>query len=235
MGIVRRRPTSGRARAVLLAGAGAAAATAALAAPAGALAAPSIAVSAPCLVNVNPLMPPVISVVGTGWTAGDDIDLSGSDDLDGDATVAADGSFATTVEGDDIADGNAGVANVSLTATDEGPSGTGTATVAFQLANLAVSVNPSEAAFTKRVTYSFSGFAAGKPIYAHYIHKGKVVARQKFGIATGDCGVLNKKRALQYPGGHPKYDKYTVQFDDSAHYSKKSTPRVLYTLEKTVF
>jgi hypothetical protein len=205
-----------------------------MAAPAIAAATPTITVAEPCVIDTNPFMSPTITVTGSGWTAGDDINLSGGDDLDGDATVGADGTFTTTVEGDDINDGNPGMEDVTLTATDEGPTSSGTATTSFAIANLAVSVAPAEAAFTKHVTFSFSGFSEGKAIYAHYLHKGTVVARQKFGTATGVCGLLKKKKALQYPGGHPKYDKYTVQFDDSAGYSKNSTPRILFTLTRTV-
>jgi hypothetical protein len=63
--------------------------------------------------------------------------------------------------------------------------------------------------------------------------RSKQVARVRFGRAKGPCGVL-KVRARFYPGGHPRYDNYTLVFDSSKRYSKKTRPRVLLKIHKVI-
>jgi hypothetical protein len=211
----------------------------ALAAPGVALATPTVAATTGCFVNTTKAAP--VTVVGTGWTPGDEIELTSADHrLFADVTAAADGSIAASIPGASLHTSGPGVLNETLTGTDEGndttdaPANGDTATTSVQITNLAFSVSPQKARFTKPVTFSFSGFTEGKEIYAHYLHRGKVVASQKFGHATGACGLL-KKKALQYPGGHPKFKSYTVQFDNLAHYNKSATPRFVSQLSILTF
>ena len=88
----------------------------------------------------------------------------------------------------------------------------------------AVKTKPARAKFTHPVTFTFSGFKPGKQIYAHFLHP-KPVARERFGKAKGVCGVL-KTKALLYPGGHPRFKTYKLQFDDSKAYSRHASPRI---------
>ena len=39
-------------------------------------------------------------------------------------------------------------------------------------------------------TWRFAGFAAGKPIYAHFLLGGRVRGNHRFGVAQGGCGTL---------------------------------------------
>lgn len=88
--------------------------------------------------------------------------------------------------------------------------------------------NPPSARPKKKVKYIFAGFKAGKAIYGHNLHKGKVAETYKFGKAKGPCGVL-KAKARIYPG-HSRYSHYKAQFDNSKKYSKKASPRINTTV-----
>lgn len=188
-----------------------------------------------CYVNTS--SPAPITVAGAGWTPGDRIELmTANGDLYGTATAGATGSFSQVIDGTPLGTIDPAQKTETLVASDQGNPATGaqstgqTARATLLIANLAFKVSPNSAPFNKRVTFSFSGFDAGRQIYAHYLHKGRVVAGQRFGRAAGACGLLRKK-ALQYPGGHPHFSYYTVQFDDSRRYSRKSSPRILTNLQ----
>jgi len=169
-----------------------------------------------------------MDVDGSGFTAGDSIDLTTNSGAGfGTATVGADGTFATTMTAPLLSKIGPAESAFVLTAQDETDDVT-TATTTFAAANLAVSTKPAEAKPGKKVTYNFSGFTSGADIYAHYLHRRKVTATTKFGRAQGPCGTL-KTRAKLYPG-RERFETYKVQFDDSRHYSTKSRPRIPTTL-----
>ena len=79
------------------------------------------------------------------------------------------------------------------------------------------------------MTFRFSGFVPGKHIYGYYVH-GKSKAKVKFAKAQGPCGML-KQKALLFPGGRPKKDKYTVIFESTSPFKKTAFPRVTGTLD----
>jgi hypothetical protein len=234
-----RRRARGLFAAVVTAAAAGALATGPLAAPASAIGTPAISVTRPCYVNAG--SPAPITVIGSGWTPGDRIALATADgDLYGTAMAGSTGSFSQVINGAALTTIDPAQMTEKLLATDEGNPTTGTqstgqtAGTSLRIANLAFKVSPSEAPFTKRVSFSFSGFDPGRQVYAHYLHKGLPVARQRFGRAGGACGLLRKK-ALQYPGGHPHFSSYTVQFDDSGHYSRRTAPRIVTNLQILTF
>jgi len=204
----RRLPTLTACAALALASSGVAAAQAS---------AQSIGVTG-CVVNTND-QPAQMIVSGTGFAPGDTIELStttggGS----GTATSDAGGRFQSAITGPLLSILGAGEQSFTLTATDDNNGATATTT--FEAANLAVTTNPPEAKVSRKVSYTFSGFVPG--------HKKKVTATAKFGRAKGACGLL-KARAKLYPGKQ-RFSQYTVQFDQTRHYSAKSLPRVVRTL-----
>jgi hypothetical protein len=83
---------------------------------------------------------------------------------------------------------------------------------------------PGLKALTERTNWSFSGFAPGKTIFAHYTIGGRQVARAAFGVAHGDCGMLHTRAPL-YPA-KPHHASYPVQFDSVQGYSPKTRPRL---------
>jgi len=46
----------------------------------------------------------------------------------------------------------------------------------------------------------------------------------------GACGTL-QQNALMYPGGHPRFDEYTVAFESSKTYVKHGSPKVVSGLD----
>jgi hypothetical protein len=190
----------------------------------------SIAVGQACVVNANPGVGSQMTVTGTGFTPGDTIDLqTTTGGAYGTTTADPTGNISAQLAGPILSTIGPGMASFTMTATDEDTALPTAPSTTFDVANLAVSTNPAEAKPTKRVTWSFSGFIGGAEIYAHYLHDKKVVARTKFGRASGPCGTLKTKKVF-FPG-KPKYDSYQVQVDDAARYSARSLPHLIATLK----
>lgn len=187
----------------------------------------TIAANEACYVNANPFQGAPMTITGSGFTPGDDVDVSGGT-VFASATVGADGTFAATTEAPTLSTVNPATQTTTLTAQDlDGV----TATTSVLSANLAVSANPSSVRHPDRtkVRFRFSGFTPGKPIYVYYLHRKKLVAKARFGLAVGPCGTFEQK-ALLYPGGHPRYEQYTVAIESSSHYSKTAFPLALAKL-----
>lgn len=208
-------------------------ALASLGATAAAASAAIITVPAPCVVNANPFNGAAMPVTGSGFTAGDTIQLSS--DKGGafdNATADPNGAFAFTMTAPVLSKTGPAAGTFVLTATDT-TDGVTTATVRFLVANLAVSAKPARAKLGKKVTFTFSGFTTGKQIYGHYLHRKKVVITERMGKATGPCGLLRTRAAL-FPR-HARYQDYQIQYDDARHYSKTSIPRLIATLTTVTF
>ena len=62
-------------------------------------------------------------------------------------------------------------------------------------------------------------------MYAYYLRKKKVVAKAKFGKASGPCGTL-KQKAFLFPGSHPDKTGYKVVFESTSRYAAKAFPSV---------
>lgn len=187
----------------------------------------TIAVDKACYVNAPPSQGALVTVTGSGFPAGDEIELE-STGVFGLAKADATGAFSVQIQGPILPTIFPAASPFTLTANDESNPGP-TATAPLSVANLAVQTKPSFATFNKKVSYTFSGFTASASIYGHYLHKGKVKATKRFGTASGACGQLAVK-SLNYPSRRPPYSSYTVQFDDSSHYSKSSVPKIDTTL-----
>lgn len=202
------------------------AATAAFAAPASAA---TIALDKACYVNTASGAA-AMTVTGAGFNPGDNVDVSGGTTF-AQTTVDASGNFAVPATAPELSTIGPGTKSTVLTATDDdfATGQTITASATALSANLAVSTKPGSIRAKdipkKKITFSFSGFTPGKGIYGYYLRK-TVVAKTRFGRAAGPCGVLTKK-ALLYPGGHPKKDAYDVAFESSSRYVKKAFPSVV--------
>lgn len=189
----------------------------------------TISVTKPCYVN-SLHERASMTVVGSGFTPGIPVEITSSDGTVAEVTTASSTGTITLTTG-----APAPLLNplqrktVTLTAQVSTVSGTAiVATTQATVTPLSVVTRPARAKFTRKVTWFFSGFEPGKPIYAHYLRR-RPVAKTRFGKAKGACGVL-KARALLFPGGHPRFKTYRVQIDDSKHYSKHTLPRFVTTL-----
>jgi hypothetical protein len=203
-------------------------ATIAAAAPAAARAA-TLTVNRPCYVNPEPSQPAPMVLTGAGFTPGDTVDVQGNG-VNATAPVNAAGDFSTQTGTPLLSTVNPVEQRFTLTATDATAAGAAiTASATVTVTNLAFAVQPASASPTKKVTFTFAGFAPGRSIYAHYLHGHRVVASQRFGVATGPCGLL-KVKAREFPGGRPRYHSYPVQFDSARRYSAAAAPQITATL-----
>lgn len=204
-------------------------------APTQAAAAQTIAPTQACFVNTPSAITP-IGLTGTGWTPGDDIEITSSGggiDLYGDMTATTSGTLTGTIDGADLDFSGPGSATTTITATDEGNDDMGTAangqtaSATVSIANLAVITVPQEAKPSKKVKYEFSGFISGRPVYGHYVHKKKVDATYRFGTASGPCGTLTVK-AHFYPGRRstsPTPSSSMTRRSSRRRRSRPTTPR----------
>lgn len=184
-----------------------------------------------CYVNGGPGNAATMMITGSGFEPGNTVQLSGGTTFaNATADAAGNVSFADATA-PELSGISPGAKSTQLTATEDNPDGTTiTAAINVMSANLAVATSPSSVRNVRKdkVTFSFSGFVPGKHIYGYYLLK-KVVAKVKFGKAHGPCGLL-KQKALLYPGGRPKKDKYKVTFESTSRYTKNAFPRVTGTL-----
>jgi hypothetical protein len=213
--------TVGRVATAIVAAATATISSAALAAPA---AAQALSASRTCYVDANPATGAPVTLSGTGFTPGDSIEVEGHD-VFGTTTAAPDGSFTAIVEGPTLSTAAPAAKRFTLTAHDE-TDGVTSAATQILVANLAFRTKPAVAKPWRIVTFHFSGFRRGRPIYAHFIHGKKIVVTHKYGRAKAPCGML-KTRTRLFPGGHPRLGHYKVQFDDSRRYRSKALPRIV--------
>lgn len=200
-------------------------------------AAGTITLSKPCYVAPAVGRGAPITVTGSGFPPGEFVDaqipapggILGFDETQ----VAPDGTFTATISDvqpetiDPVAEKRVmqikGVLSDQLYA--EAP---------FELSNLAVRTKPATARYNKVVTYVFSGFGAGKPIFGHYLRHGHVVVTHKFGKSEGACGLLQAKAKL-FPGSGPANASYKVQFDDSKKYNPKVARKIVTKLSSSPF
>lgn len=184
----------------------------------------TISVNKSCYVTSSLKHRAQMTVVGSGFVPGDTVSLSSADGtVGGSGSVGPTGTISITT-GAPVGFKAIAEETTGVTATDFSANGQITATTTVNAAPLGVKTKPARAKFTHPVTFTFSGFKPGKQIYAHFLHP-KPVARERFGKAKGVCGVL-KTKALLYPGGHPRFKTYKLQFDDSKAYSRHASPRI---------
>ncbi len=182
----------------------------------------------PCYVNVDVAKGAPIDVVGSGFTPGDTIQISGFA-VAGTTVAGPDGSINLITQGPNLPFAGPGQKTFPLQAQDE-TAGTGfIATTTVTMANFSIATQPAVAKPSRKVTWLFSGFVPNHTIYVHYLRGRQVANRMAFGKAKGPCGTLKTKDRF-YPGGHPKYSKYTVVFDQVKRYTKRARPRISTTL-----
>ncbi|MGA2009724.1 MAG: hypothetical protein ABSH51_04180 [Solirubrobacteraceae bacterium] len=178
-----------------------------------------------CYVNAASAAP--MTITGAGFGPGDPIRLNGGT-VNATTTAGTTGAFAITTKAPTIGRLGPATKRTTLTVTDINPAdGNETKhTITVTSANLAVASAPRQVSNLRkdRVTFTFSGFTPGKPIYGFFVHR-KVVASARFGTASGPCGTLTSK-ALLYPGGRPADNRYNVTFESSPTYSATFAPHV---------
>jgi hypothetical protein len=185
-----------------------------------------------CYVNDNPAEGAAMVLTGTGFEPGATVAIDGGTSSGATGVADANGNVTIETQAPQLATIAPAQKVTTLTATADNPDLTQTvASVKVRSANLAVNTTPGSVrnVAKQKVTFRFSGFVPGKHIYGYYVH-GKSKAKVKFAKAQGPCGML-KQKALLFPGGRPKKDKYTVTFESTSPFKKTAFPRVTGTLD----
>jgi hypothetical protein len=190
----------------------------------------TIAVNQACYVTTSKT-PPTMTVTGTGFIPGDTVNVSdATGEFDQTVTADATGAITATAPAPVPYLATPGAKADLVTAVDYSQNGNEyVGSVRTELSAIAVHANKTRRArglkaLTFKTTWTFSGFPEGKPIYAHYLYGKKVVARQRFGKATGPCGLLTVRKPL-YPATPHHYD-YRMQIDSQKAYSRHASPKL---------
>jgi hypothetical protein len=88
---------------------------------------------------------------------------------------------------------------------------------------LGVSLKPRRAKPSRRIRFKGSGFTGDGPVYAHYVHKGKLRKTVRMARRKGTCGEW-KARKRQIPVDNAKTGNWIVQFDQSKRYRDARKP-----------
>lgn len=195
-----------------LAGAGA------LALPAGASAA-TAALDLPCYVSGQPG-----SLALSGYAPNVAVTVANADLGSTQVTTDATGSVTvpfTPPSGNDLK--RPGSRAFVVTATEvANPASTGTAS--SRVAPLAFATDTGTKSPKADRTWTFSGFAVGKPIYAHFRLGGTTRGTYRFGVAKGPCGEYKRHAPGIAVAGRARAGTWTIQVDQVKRYSAKTKP-----------
>jgi hypothetical protein len=198
----------------------AAAGAGALALPAGAQAA-TAAFDLPCYVAGQPG-----SVALSGYAPNVAVTV-GNADL-GTTQVTTDATGSATVpfrppSGNDLS--RPGSKAFAVTAT-EAANPASTASATSRIAPLAFSTDEGTKSPKAKRSWYFSGFAVGKPIYAHFRFGGRTRGTYRFGVATGPCGEYKRRAPGIAIPGRVSRGTWTIQVDQVRTYSATTSPRL---------
>jgi hypothetical protein len=199
-----------------------------------ALLAPAVAEAA----TINPLKPCYVSAGTPSGPQQEGVALSATG-------FAANSTVALTLDGAPVAGGEAlqtdatgsltlppeqlpapfiekGSREFTVTLTENGnPANVATATA--RTTALGVSIKPRRARPSQRIRFKGSGFTGRKPVYAHYVYKGKVRKTVRLARRTSACGGWQARRP-QIPVDDAKPGTWRVQFDQSKKYRDARKP-----------
>ena len=172
---------------------------------------------------------PSMTITGSGYRPHSQVLITSTANVDASTTADATGRISVRVRAPAPHFSTPSVKTFTFTAKDENVTPAIDATTRARVAPLgALHGSTPKArglkALTEPTKWSFSGFAPGRTIFAHYTIQGRQVALKAFGVAHGDCGTLHTRAPL-YPAT-PHHASYPVQFDSVQRFSPKTTPRI---------
>lgn len=97
----------------------------------------------------------------------------------------------------------------------------------FLVTTLAVSLSPELPLFgdiPRRVSFRLTGFDPGRPIFAHWRHRGHSAGTERLGRAHGPCGELRTARK-PFRERIDSSGSWTIQFDQRRAFSFLTNPR----------
>ena len=180
-----------------------------------------------------------LTLTGSGFAPGEAVAVTDkTGQVDTMTTANAAGQISLTTKSPAPILENPGQKRDTITADEFTDAGEYKGTVSFDITEVALKAGtthrePGLKALTERVPFSFSGFPAGKTIFAHYTYGGKLVASQSFGKPKGPCGLLKVSKRL-FPQT-PHHRGYKVQFDQKKKYSRKTKPALHTEVKLTSF
>ena len=202
----------------------------ALALPAAAHALPTLGPLKPCYVTAQTPAGPQsegVAVTAAGFTPNSTVDLT----IDG-APYPGGASLQTGMSGEltippvQAPFVKSGSRPFTLALTEQGnPANTVSAT--SKSTALGVDIVPSSAAPSDRVRFKGLGFTEKKPIFAHYIRRGKLRKTVRMARRPRACGSFDKRRR-QIPISEPHLGLWTVQFDQSRRLVDPAAGRIVY-------
>jgi hypothetical protein len=165
-----------------------------------------------------------IEFEGSGFPAGDQVDLTGPG-VGGQSTVAAGGGFTASFRPNPlllrVPD------HLRVIATDQQQmslsASTSVTTTPFAAGSSDSSLYLPE---HERVTFRFSGFTPGKPIYEHYVLHGRLHRTVRISRASGPCGLATARVRWAIP--HPTRGQWSLQFDSDKRYSPHTVGRWVF-------
>jgi hypothetical protein len=192
----------------------------ALAVPAAAEAATFAPLEKPCYVTAGarPTEREGVKLAASGFTPNSLVDLA----IDGeviDAGLQTDANGAIGVLSPFVIPApfiKTGSGDFTVSLTEQG-NPANTASVVGRHTALGVKVKPQRAKPSSKIRFKGAGFTQDKPVYAHYVFKGKLKKTVKMSGDQNACGEW-KKRAKQIPVKNPSTGIWTVQFDQLKKY-----------------
>lgn len=116
-----------------------------------------------------------------------------------------------------------------VTATDAADPAS-TATAASRIAPLAFATDTGTKSPKAKRSWYFSGFAVGRPIYAHFRFGGRTKGTYRFGLATGPCGEDRRRAPGIAVPGSVRRGVWTIQVDQAKEYAATTQPRLSDTV-----
>jgi hypothetical protein len=120
-----------------------------------------------------------------------------------------------------------GKRDFTLTLTEEG-NPANTVSTSGRSTALGVDLKPNEARPSDRIRFKGSGFTESKPIWAHYLYKGRL--RKTVRMARkprGACGDFRVRRR-QIPIADPGLGDWTIQFDQSRRFKDPAVEPIVF-------
>ena len=192
--------------------AGGAALLTALAAPATAQALPTMAPLEPCYVTAGPLESQREGVVisAAGFTPNSDVAVTVPGAPQPNAKAGMSGTLSFEVAAPYV---KRGIEEFTITLTEVGNEANTVSATAKSTA-LGVSLKPTSAKPSDKVRFEGLGFTNDAPIYAHYLHKGKLRKTVRMARKPRQCGGFRVHRR-QIPIPRPGLGDWIVRFDQS--------------------
>ena len=97
---------------------------------------------------------------------------------------------------------------------------------AFGVAPFAFSTDTGAKSPKSKRSWYFSGFATGKPIYAHFRFGGRTQGTYRFGLAAGPCGEYKRRAPGIAVSGKVRAGKWTIQVDQRKAYKSTTKPQL---------